>query len=119
MKTEVYHCFGIFLPKILGNFFRFDRSNSSDRLVDTEPKWKPQKALMGMFPLSPIPEVSKRQHQKTKDWEEHFNNYGRGVSMYRTTEVAKLVLEGIPDHLRMDIWMSFSGKSVFFYILIV
>lgn len=68
-----------FLPKILGNFFRFDRSNSSDRLVDTEPTWKPQKALMGMFPLSPI--------------REHFNNYGRGVSMYRTTEVAKLVFK--------------------------
>ncbi|XP_066146218.1 TBC1 domain family member 9 isoform X1 [Euwallacea fornicatus] len=83
--------------------------NRGESLINEEPVWKPQKALMGLFPLSPIPEVSKRQTQKAKEWEEHFNTFGRGVSMYRTTEVAKLVLEGIPDHLRMEIWMSFSG----------
>ncbi|KAL1491524.1 hypothetical protein ABEB36_012108 [Hypothenemus hampei] len=87
----------------------FNSGNSNNPMLDTEPLWKPQKALMTLFPLGPIPEVSKRQQQKTKDWEEHFNTFGRGVSMYRTTEVAKLVLDGIPDHLRMEIWMSFSG----------
>ncbi|KAH1009233.1 hypothetical protein HUJ04_001618 [Dendroctonus ponderosae] len=87
----------------------FNRDRASDPLIDTEPVWKPQKALMTMFPLSPIPEVSKRQQLKAKEWEEHFNTFGRGVSMYRTTDVAKLVLGGIPDHLRMEIWMSFSG----------
>lgn len=94
-----------------GYFCRFNTDKSLEISIDTEPSWKPQKALMRTFPLSPIPEVSKRQQQKSKEWEEHFNNYGRGVSMYRTTEVAKLVLEGIPDHLRMEIWMSFSGKD--------
>ncbi|XP_015838792.2 TBC1 domain family member 9 isoform X1 [Tribolium castaneum] len=73
--------------------------------------WKCQPALMTVFPLSPIPEVHKKQQVKAKDWELHFNTYGRGVSMYRTTEVAKLVLQGIPDYLRMDIWMSFSGAA--------
>ncbi|CAG9760077.1 unnamed protein product [Ceutorhynchus assimilis] len=87
--------------------FKSDKSEA--RLVSDDEIWKPQKSLMGMFPLSPIPEVNRRQQQKAKEWEEHFNTYGRGVSMYRTTEVAKLVLEGIPDHLRMEIWMSFSG----------
>ncbi|ERL84216.1 hypothetical protein D910_09853 [Dendroctonus ponderosae] len=87
----------------------FNGDRASDPLIDTEPVWKPQKALMTMFPLSPIPEVSKRQQLKAKEWEEHFNTFGRGVSMYRTTDVAKLVLGGIPDHLRMEIWMSFSG----------
>lgn len=72
--------------------------------------WKCQKALMYVFPLSPIPVVNKRQEAKAREWEEHFNIYGRGVSMYQTHEVANLVLEGVPDHLRMDIWMSFSGK---------
>lgn len=90
--------------------FRFNRDRTSDPLIDTEAVWKPQKALMTMFPLSPIPEVSKRQQFKAKEWEEHFNTFGRGVSMYRTTDVAKLVLGGIPDHLRMEIWMSFSGE---------
>ncbi|XP_050310363.1 TBC1 domain family member 9 isoform X2 [Anthonomus grandis grandis] len=87
--------------------FKSDKSSNNDH-VD-EPEWNPQKALMNRFPLSPIPEVGKRQQQKSMRWEEHFNTYGRGVSMYRTTEVAKLVLEGIPDHLRMEIWMCFSG----------
>ncbi|XP_030746463.1 TBC1 domain family member 9-like, partial [Sitophilus oryzae] len=87
----------------------FSGSNrSKGSLVDLEPEWKPQQALMNIFPLSPIPEVNKRQQQRAREWEEHFNTYGRGVWMYRTTEVAKLVLEGIPDHLRMQIWMSFS-----------
>jgi hypothetical protein len=73
--------------------------------------WKCQPPLMTIFPLSPIPEVHKKQQLKGKDWELHFNTYGRGVSMYRTTEVARLVLQGIPDYLRMDIWMSFSGAA--------
>lgn len=66
---------------------------------------------MTVFPLSPIPEVFKRQEAKEKLWELHFNLYGRGISMYRTTDVAKLVLQGVPDSLRMDIWMSFSGAA--------
>lgn len=78
-------------------------------LIDNN--WKCQQALMKVFPLSPIPEVNKKQQKKAREWEEHFNIYGRGVSMYRTTEVATLVLQGVPDHLRMDIWMSFSGAA--------
>ncbi|KAF2879783.1 hypothetical protein ILUMI_26388 [Ignelater luminosus] len=73
--------------------------------------WKCQPPLMTLFPLSPIPEVHKKQKMKEKQWELHFNEFGRGISMYRTTDVARLVLLGIPDNLRMDIWMSFSGAA--------
>lgn len=73
--------------------------------------WKCEPPLMSVFPLSEIPEVNKRQEAKEKEWELHFNTYGRGISMYRTTEVAKLVLTGVPDKLRMDIWMAFSGAA--------
>ncbi|XP_049823440.1 TBC1 domain family member 9 [Aethina tumida] len=86
------------------------RKSSGDS-GDLNPEWKCQPPLMKTFALSPIPEVQRKQEAKIKLWEEHFNTYGRGVSMYRTTEVAKLVLEGIPDGLRMDIWMSFSGSA--------
>ncbi|XP_060528088.1 TBC1 domain family member 9 isoform X2 [Cylas formicarius] len=91
----------------------FDSSSmkSFTSFSDSESIWKMQQALMRVFPLSPIPDVNKKQQQKTKEWEEHFNTYGRGVSMYRTTEVAGLVLTGIPDHLRMEIWMAFSGAA--------
>jgi TBC1 domain family member 8/9 len=42
-------------------------------------------------------------------WEEHFNKFGRGVSMFRTSDTANLVIDGIPDDLREEIWMIFSG----------
>ncbi|XP_017769270.1 PREDICTED: TBC1 domain family member 9 isoform X2 [Nicrophorus vespilloides] len=74
-------------------------------------QWKCEPPLMTLFPLDVIPQVAKDQEKKEKEWELHFNIYGRGISMYKTTEVAKLVLEGIPDKLRMDIWMSFSGAA--------
>ncbi|CAG9864874.1 unnamed protein product [Phyllotreta striolata] len=76
-----------------------------------KPDWKCESALMRTFPLSPIPDVHKKQALKSRQWEDHFNIYGRGVSMYRTTEVAALVLQGVPDHLRMEMWLSFSGAT--------
>lgn len=85
---------------------------SSSANSQTAAEWKCQKALMYVFPLSPIPIVNKRQEMKAREWEEHFNIYGRGISMYKTHEVANLVLEGVPDHLRMETWMSFSGTVV-------
>lgn len=68
---------------------------------------------MTIFPLSTIPEVIKKQESKEKMWEMHFNTYGRGISMYRTTDIASLVLQGVPDSLRMEIWMAFSGETFY------
>ncbi|CAL4133704.1 unnamed protein product, partial [Meganyctiphanes norvegica] len=34
---------------------------------------------------------------------------GEGVTMYRTVETAHLVLQGLPDSIRPEIWMIFSG----------
>lgn len=85
-----------------------------DQMRVSEHGWKMEPPLMTIFPLSPIPEVSKKLSLKEKEWELHFNEFGRGVVMYRTTDVAKLVLNGIPDSLRMDIWMTFSGAYSWF-----
>uniref|UniRef100_A0A6B2EBH3 Putative gtpase-activating protein gyp2 n=1 Tax=Phlebotomus kandelakii TaxID=1109342 RepID=A0A6B2EBH3_9DIPT len=49
------------------------------------------------------------QKRRLAKWEDHFREYGRGVSMFRTWDVANLVLQGIPDRLREEIWMTFSG----------
>lgn len=73
--------------------------------------WCLQPALMTLFKLPTINEVQVKQEQKEKEWELHFDEYGRGISMYRTTDIAKLVLQGIPDRLRRDVWMAFSGAA--------
>ena len=45
-------------------------------------------------------------------WEKHVAQYGMGVSMYRTEETSQLIMKGIPNRWRRQIWMTFSG-SVF------
>lgn len=49
------------------------------------------------------------QDEKLSRWESHFRDYGRGISMFRTTAVINLIVEGIPEKLRQEIWMIFSG----------
>ncbi|CAL8266719.1 unnamed protein product [Lota lota] len=42
-------------------------------------------------------------------WEDHFGEFGRGVHMFRTDRMHRLVAMGIPDSLRGDLWMTLSG----------
>nr|CAD7441928.1 unnamed protein product [Timema bartmani] len=79
--------------------------------VTTETTWSPQPPLMTLFKLSCSPECSASQEAREKLWELHFVEYGRGVTMYRTTEVARLLLQGVPDRLRREVWPAFSGLS--------
>lgn len=76
-------------------------------------EWKVLQPLMAVFKPQFSPECKARQEVKAKQWELHFAEYGRGVSIYRTTEIAKLVLQGIPDSLRREVWMTFSGQLGF------
>uniref|UniRef100_A0A673H898 Rab-GAP TBC domain-containing protein n=1 Tax=Sinocyclocheilus rhinocerous TaxID=307959 RepID=A0A673H898_9TELE len=41
-------------------------------------------------------------------WEEHFTEFGRGVHMFRTDKIRKLVALGIPESLRGELWLNFS-----------
>lgn len=47
---------------------------------------------------------------KERLWEEHFTEFGRGVHMFRTEKIQKLVAMGIPESLRGELWMTLSGK---------
>jgi hypothetical protein len=71
-------------------------------------KWISQPPLMSLF-RAPLPTPSEIEAEKENYWEKHFSEFGRGVTMYRTTDLAKLVLSGIPDRLRREVWLIFSG----------
>lgn len=47
---------------------------------------------------------------KEESWHIHFFEYGRGVCMYRTAKMRELVLKGIPESLRGELWLLFSGE---------
>ncbi|CAF1312878.1 unnamed protein product, partial [Rotaria sordida] len=42
-------------------------------------------------------------------WHTHFAIYGRGSAMYRTNELYELLFQGIPNSLRNELWLLFSG----------
>uniref|UniRef100_A0A671L009 TBC1 domain family member 9B n=1 Tax=Sinocyclocheilus anshuiensis TaxID=1608454 RepID=A0A671L009_9TELE len=50
-----------------------------------------------------------REKMKEESWNIHFFEFGRGVCMYRTSKSRELVLNGIPESLRGELWLLFSG----------
>nr|XP_061793342.1 TBC1 domain family member 9B-like [Nerophis lumbriciformis] len=50
-----------------------------------------------------------KEKMKEEAWNIHFSEFGRGVCMYRTPRSRELVLNGIPDKLRGELWLLFSG----------
>uniref|UniRef100_A0A2M4A9C5 Putative ypt/rab gtpase activating protein n=1 Tax=Anopheles triannulatus TaxID=58253 RepID=A0A2M4A9C5_9DIPT len=71
--------------------------------------WVKQEPLMHLFMDPNNRAFDDLQAEKMKRWEEHFSMYGRGISMFRTTDTINLVIEGIPDQLRREVWLIFSG----------
>ncbi|MBN3278746.1 TBC9B protein, partial [Polyodon spathula] len=50
-----------------------------------------------------------KEKMKEESWNIHFFEFGRGVCMYRTSRTRDLVLNGIPESLRGELWLLFSG----------
>ncbi|XP_041441997.1 TBC1 domain family member 9B isoform X2 [Xenopus laevis] len=57
-----------------------------------------------------MPKLAKEK-MKEESWNIHFFEYGRGMCMYRTSKTRDLVLKGIPENLRGELWLLFSGAS--------
>ncbi|XP_023687547.2 TBC1 domain family member 8 [Paramormyrops kingsleyae] len=55
--------------------------------------------------------TSTTEERLVRLWEEHFSDYGRGIHMFRTENAWKLVAMGIPESLRGELWLTFSGAS--------
>lgn len=53
-----------------------------------------------------------KEFLKEQTWKNHFTEYGQGVCMYRTEKTKELVLKGIPESMRGDLWLLFSGEQV-------
>ncbi|XP_064478180.1 TBC1 domain family member 9-like isoform X2 [Ornithodoros turicata] len=70
---------------------------------------EPGKSLATQFGAKPSGEALILEAEKELQWESHFADYGRGICTYRTTKAQELVLRGIPDSLRGELWMVYSG----------
>uniref|UniRef100_A0A8D0CI94 TBC1 domain family member 8B n=1 Tax=Scleropages formosus TaxID=113540 RepID=A0A8D0CI94_SCLFO len=44
-----------------------------------------------------------------QSWNIHFSEYGRGMSMFRTKKTRDLIVRGVPEFLRGELWLLFSG----------
>uniref|UniRef100_A0A8C8DZZ7 TBC1 domain family member 9 n=1 Tax=Oryzias sinensis TaxID=183150 RepID=A0A8C8DZZ7_9TELE len=62
-------------------------------------------ALMTILLLS----AQAKEFLKEQGWKNHFAEYGEGVCMYRTEKTKELVLKGIPESMRGELWLLFSG----------
>ena len=93
--------------------FPEDEEDSDDKVSTSSKKpmeaWSIQPALSNLFPLPLDAEVAVKQQVKVNLWDIHFSDYGRGVSTYRTHAARELVLKGIPDKYRGELWMVYSG----------
>ncbi|RWS02354.1 hypothetical protein B4U79_08485 [Dinothrombium tinctorium] len=67
------------------------------------------KPLSQLFPLPIEPESQAKEAVKVNLWDLHFSDYGRGLSTYRTSKARDLVMKGIPDKYRGELWMLYSG----------
>uniref|UniRef100_A0A8C7N1P4 TBC1 domain family member 9B n=1 Tax=Oncorhynchus kisutch TaxID=8019 RepID=A0A8C7N1P4_ONCKI len=53
-----------------------------------------------------------KEKMKEESWNIHFLEFGRGVCMYRTSKTRELVLNGIPESLRGELWLQCVGVQV-------
>ncbi|XP_038673570.1 TBC1 domain family member 8 isoform X1 [Scyliorhinus canicula] len=68
-------------------------------------------ALMALFHLTESGSANSTmgmEDVKNQLWYDHFEEYGRTVSMFRTDKIRKLVAMGIPECLRGELWLLFS-----------
>uniref|UniRef100_A0AAY4AM58 TBC1 domain family member 9 n=1 Tax=Denticeps clupeoides TaxID=299321 RepID=A0AAY4AM58_9TELE len=80
----------------------------SDFLQQTTSKMYFEREITGSLNSSDD-EVRAKEFLKEQGWKNHFAEYGQGVCMYRTEKTKDLVLKGIPENMRGELWLLFSG----------
>uniref|UniRef100_A0A3Q3A8G9 TBC1 domain family member 8B n=1 Tax=Kryptolebias marmoratus TaxID=37003 RepID=A0A3Q3A8G9_KRYMA len=77
----------------------------SSKAVSTE-------ALMTVFHPQDVENLDPKmlkEKMKEQSWNIHFSEYGRGTSMFFTKKTRDLIVRGVPESLRGELWMLFSG----------
>ncbi|XP_060561507.1 TBC1 domain family member 9B-like [Ruditapes philippinarum] len=68
-----------------------------------------QPALVSLFCRRGSDELTAKESVKEHLWDVYFSEYGRGMCMYRTHKTHELMLKGLPEKYRGEMWMLFSG----------
>ncbi|XP_053384071.1 TBC1 domain family member 9-like isoform X2 [Mercenaria mercenaria] len=68
-----------------------------------------QPALVSLFCRRGSDELTAKETVKEHLWDVYFSEYGRGMCMYRTHRTHELMLKGLPEKYRGEMWMLFSG----------
>lgn len=86
-------------------------TGTDDLNEDSNPNgsWNPQPALSTLFPVEISSHIEAEEAKKLHLWNIHFAEYGRGLCSYNNSRAQELVLKGIPDKLRGELWMLYSG----------
>ncbi|TRY93145.1 hypothetical protein DNTS_021110 [Danionella cerebrum] len=50
-----------------------------------------------------------KERMKEQSWQIHFSEYGRGTGMFCTKKTRDLIVRGVPETLRGELWLLFSG----------
>ncbi|GAA6079020.1 TBC1 domain family member 8B-like, partial [Tachysurus ichikawai] len=69
-------------------------------------------ALMNVFHPHDVENLDPKmlkERMKEQSWQIHFAEYGRGSAMFRTRKTRELFTRGLPETLRGELWMLFSG----------
>ncbi|XP_015790455.1 TBC1 domain family member 9 [Tetranychus urticae] len=84
-------------------------TSSSVSKPDGDNVFEIQRPLNELFAMPKEPEVQAKEAVRENLWDLYFSDYGRGVSTYRTPKARELVVKGIPDKYRGELWMLYSG----------
>uniref|UniRef100_A0A7N8X526 TBC1 domain family member 8B n=1 Tax=Mastacembelus armatus TaxID=205130 RepID=A0A7N8X526_9TELE len=83
----------------------YEGNKDSSKAVSTE-------ALMTVFHPQDVENLDPKmlkEKMKEQSWNIHFSEYGRGTSMFFTRKTRDLIVRGVPEALRGELWMLFSG----------